>query len=187
MNHIIRTSVLLITPVLILSSCKKITDINTNPVAASADQVQVEYFIDNSIVHAQMNPGVSERSFILYWTAAGHQISDADGATFSWASYNDEWIGEYYDNQSGALNMINSAIDVANHQIAAKTSKPYTNNLLQVARIWRAYLLSEMSDNFGPMPVQGFQGTNPDFVDVKSVYYYLLSELKDASSKIDVT
>ena len=121
-----------------MSGCKKITDINTNPVAASADQVQVEYFIDNSIVHAQMNPGVSERAFILYWQAAGHQIADADGATFSWGNYNDEWIGEYYDNQSGALNFINSAIDVANQQITAGKQKPYTNNLMQIARIWRA-------------------------------------------------
>lgn len=187
MNHIIKKSTLYITGILLFSACKKITDINTNPTAASADQVQVEYFINNSIVHAQMNPGVSERSFILYWTAAGHQISDADGATFSWGSYSDEWIGEYYDNQSGSLNTINSAIDVANQQITGGTQKEYTNNLMQVARIWRAYLLSEMSDNFGPMPVSGFQGKNPDFVDVKSVYYYMLDELKDATSKLDLS
>lgn len=187
MKHILRKSVLYITPVLLLSACKKITDINTDPTAASADQVQVEYFIDNSIVHAQMNPGVSERTFILYWLAAGHQISDADGATFSWAAYNDEWIGEYYDNQSGALNTINSAIDVANQQIDAGTEKNYTNNLMQVARIWRAYLLSEMSDNFGPMPTLAFQGKNPDFQDVKTVYYYVLQELKDATSKLDLS
>ena len=168
-------------------STKKITDINTNPTAASANQVQVEYFIDNSIIHAQMNPGVSERAFILYWTAAGHQISDADGATFSWGAYNDEWIGEYYDNQSGALNTINSAIDVANQQITDGSSKNCTNNLMQVARIWRAYLLSEMSDCFGPMPTTAFQGKNPDFTDVKTVYYYLFDELKDATSKLDLT
>jgi hypothetical protein len=186
MKKIFKKCCLYIVPALLFVSCKKFNEINVSPTAASGDQVQVEYFIDNSIIHAQMNPGVSERAFILYWQAAGHQISDADGATFSWGSYNDEWTGEYYDNQSGALNMINSAIDIANQQIAANTAKTYTNNLLQVARIWRAYLLSEMSDCFGPMPIQGFQGTNPDFVDVKSVYYYILDELKDASSKLDV-
>ncbi|MBE7174457.1 MAG: SusD/RagB family nutrient-binding outer membrane lipoprotein [Williamsia sp.] len=187
MNHIIKTSASYVAGILLLSACSKITDINTNPTAASADQVQVEYFINNSIVHAQMNPGVSERAFILYWTAAGHQISDADGATFSRANYSDEWIGEYYDNQSGALNTINSAIDVANQQITAGTQKEYTNNLIQVARIWRTYLLSEMSDNFGSMPTTAFQGMNPDFKDVKSVYYYMLDELKDATSKLDLS
>ncbi|HVZ96976.1 MAG TPA: SusD/RagB family nutrient-binding outer membrane lipoprotein [Chitinophagaceae bacterium] len=186
MNHIIKKSILYTAVVLSFSACKKITDINTDPTAASADQVQVEYFIDNSIIHAQLNPSVSERAFILYWAAAGHQVSDADGATFSWGNYNDEWIGEYYDNQSGALNTINSAIDVANQQITAGTEKTYTNNLMQVARIWRAYLLSEMSDNFGPMPTNAFQGKNPEFADVKSVYYYLLDELSDATSKIDL-
>ncbi len=187
MKHLTKRTALYITSLLLFSACKKITDINTNPVAANADQVQVEYFIDNSIVHAQMNPGVSERAFVLYWVPGGRQIADADGATFSWGSYNDEWIGEYYDNQSGALNYINSAIDVANQQITAGTNKNYTNDLLQAARIWRAYLLSEMSDNFGPMPTTAFQGKNPDFTDVKSVYYYILDELKDATSKMDLS
>jgi hypothetical protein len=187
MKNIIKKSTLFITPLLLFAGCKKITDINTNPTAANATQVQVEYFIDNSIVQAQMNPGVSERAFILYWAAAGHQVSDADGATFSWGKYSDEWIGEYYDNQSGALNTINSAVDVANQQITAGTQKAYTNNLLQIARIWRAYLLSEMSDNFGSMPTTAFQGTNPEFTDTKNVYYYLLAELKEATSKLDLS
>ena len=187
MKKILKKSCLFLTSVVLLASCKKFEKINVDPTAASTTQVQVEYFIDNSIIHSQMNPGVSERAFVLYWQAAGHQIGDADGATFSVGAYSDEWIGEYYDNQSGALNFINSAIDVANQQIADKSAKAYTNNLLQVARIWRSYLLSEMSDCFGPMPIAGFQGKNPDFVDVKSVYYYMLDELKDASSKIDVS
>lgn len=187
MKHIIKKSIAFISPVLLFSACNKITDINIDPTAANADQVQVEYFIDNSIVHAQMNPGVSERAFVLYWVAAGHQIADADGETFSQAGYNDEWISEYYSNQSGALNSINSAISVANKQIDAGTQKNYTDNLMQVARIWRAYLLSEMADNFGPMPTLAFQGVNPEFDDVKTVYYYMLSELKDATSKLDLS
>jgi hypothetical protein len=187
MKQLFKKSTFYILTLLAFSSCKKITDINVNPTAANADQVQVEYFINNSIIHAQMNPDASERTFILYWTAAGHQISDADGATFTWGDYNDGWINAYYNNQSGALNMVNSAVDVANQQITAGTNKEYTNNLMQVARIWRAYLLSEMSDCFGPMPIEAFQGKNPDFVDVKTVYYYLFDELKDATSKLDLS
>lgn len=187
MKHIFKKTSLIATAILVFTGCKKITDINTSPTAASTDQTQVEYFIDNSIIHAQMNPGVSERAFVLYWVPGGRQIADADGATFSVADYSDEWIGEYYDNQAGALNTINSAIDVATQQIAAGTEKYYTNDLIQVSRIWRAYLISEMSDNFGPMPTLAFQGTNPDFQDVKTVYYYILDELKDATAKLDIT
>src|SRR5580692_206382 len=109
-------------PVL-LFSCKKFADVNTDPTAANTNQVQPEYLIDNAIVTAQMNPDPSERAFILYWAAAGHQISDADGATFSWGSYDDEWISEYYNNQASALTYINDAITVAQQQEAAGTQK----------------------------------------------------------------
>lgn len=187
MKNIIKATCLLVLAGIILGGCSKFDQINTDPTAASADQVQVEYFIDNSIIHAQMNPGVSERTFVLYWVPGGRQIADADGATFSVGAYEDEWISEYYNNISQALTYINTGITVANQQIAAGTEKPYTNNLLQVARIWRAYLMSEMSDNFGPIPDSGFQGKNPDFNSVKDVYYYLLAELKDASSKLNLS
>jgi hypothetical protein len=185
MKNILKTSWLLALAGIVLGGCSKFDEINTNPTAASGDQVQVEYFIDNSIIHAQQNPGVSERAFILYWAAAGRQVADADGATFSQGGYNDEWLTEYYNNISQALNYINTAVEVAQQQIGSGDAKLYTNNLLQVARIWRAYLMSEMSDCFGPIPVKGFQGTNPDFSSVKDVYYYMLDELKDASAKLD--
>lgn len=111
-------------PVL-LFSCKKFSDVNTNPISANSNQVQPEYFINNAITQAQMNPDPSERAFILYWAAAGHQISDADGSTFSWGSYNDGWTTDYYNNQASALAYINSAITVGNQQIAAGTQKLY--------------------------------------------------------------
>src|ERR1700744_368143 len=94
----------------VLFSCKKFTDVNTRPTAANRNQVQPEYFINNSITTAQQNPDPSERMFILYWAAAGHQISDADGATFSWGSYSDGWTTDYYSNQASALTYINNAI-----------------------------------------------------------------------------
>lgn len=185
MKKILSKSSLLLLVVMI-ASCSKFDEINTNPTAASADQVQVEYFIDNSIIQAQQDPGVSERAFILYWVPGGRQTADADGATFSIGDYSDDWITAYYNNISGALNSANTAIDIGNQQKAADKEKPYTDNLIQVARIWRAYLMSEMSDCFGPIPVNAFQAKNPEFSSVKDVYYYMLDELKDATSKIDL-
>src|SRR5699024_7614912 len=85
------------------------------------------------------------------------------------------------------LNHINSAIDVAKKQIEEDNEKPYTENLMQLAPIWRAYLMSEMSDNFGPISIEGFNGENPDFNSVEEVYDFILSELKDASAKLDLT
>jgi hypothetical protein len=171
----------------LLVSCKKFEDINRNPLAASADQVQVEYFINNSIIGAQMDPHIAERIFVLYWEVAGH--TSFNGTGLSAGNYNDGWSSDYYGGgyMSGWLNTANTAIQVAEEKIAAGTSKSYTNNLLQVARIWRAYLMSELSDLFGPIPINGFQGVNPDFASVKDVYYFMLDELKDASTKLDVS
>jgi hypothetical protein len=175
---------LLITVLVMATSCKKFDEINTNPLAASADQVQVDYFINNSIISAQMDPHIAERVFILYWKTAGRQQM---GGGISSGGYDDGWSSDYYSSyMSGWLNAANSAIQVGNDQIAKGTSKLYTKNLIQVARIWRAYLMSELSDNFGPIPINSFQGTNPEFASVKDVYYHLLDELKDASSKLDM-
>lgn len=176
---------LLASALLVTTSCQKFDEINTNPLAASADQVQVDYFINNSIIGSQMDPHIAERVFILYWKTAGHQQL---GGGISTGGYNDGWSSDYYNSyMSSWLNAANSAIQVGNEQVEKGTNKLYTKNLIQVARIWRAYLMSELSDNFGPIPINSFQGKNPEFASVKDVYYHLLEELKDASAKIDVS
>jgi hypothetical protein len=185
MKYIYIKTCMLLTVLVMASSCKKFDEINTNPLAANADQVQVEYFINNSIIGAQMDPHIAERVFVLYWKTAGRQQL---GGGIASGGYDDGWSSDYYSSyMSSWLNSANSAIQVGNEQIAKGTSKLYTNNLIQVARIWRAYLMSELTDNFGPIPINGFQGENPQFASVKDVYYYLLAELKDANSKLNVS
>ena len=187
MKTILKKSCLIVSATLMLTSCKKMTDINNDPFAANGDQVQTEYFINNAIIGAQQDPGLSERMFILYWVPGGRGLQDEDGETFSQGGFVDDWASEYYRQSSQWQNNVNTAIQIGNDQIAKGTSKPYTKNLIQVARIWRAYLMSEFSDTFGPMPTDAFQGKNPEFKDVKTVYYFLLDELKDAGSKLDLT
>ncbi len=165
------------------ASCKKFNDINVDPLAASAGQVQLEYFINNSIIGAQQDPHIAERAFVLYWKTAGrHQLS---GGLSSGGS-NDGWSSDYWAYASNWLNPVNSAIEVGETQIAEGTNRLYTSNLIQVARIWRAYLMSELSDNFGPIAIDAFKGVNPEYASVKDVYYFLLEELKDASAKMDL-
>src|SRR5690606_12351835 len=181
-NIIKRTGLLAVTGLLSATSCQKFEEINVNPIAANEDQVQVEYFINNSIIGAQMDPDVAERSFVLYWKTAAHQQED-EGLSSGY--YNGGWTSAYYNQVSGWLNAVNTGIQIGEKQVAAGNAMPYTNNLIQVGRIWRAYLMSEMSDVFGPIPIDAFKGVNPEFSDVKAVYYYILEELKDASSKLD--
>jgi len=166
------------------SSCNKFDTINTDPLAASADQVQVEYFINNSIVGAQQDPHIAERVFILFWKNAGrHQLG---GGIINGVS-DDGWSSDYWRYISGWLNAANTGIQIGEEQIEKGTNKLYTSNLIQVARIWRAYLNSELTDNFGPIAIDAFKGVNPEYVDVKETYYYMLNELKDAAAKMDVS
>ena len=167
-----------------ISACSKFEDINTNPYQATEEQVQVEYFLNNSIISAQQEAHIAERVFVLYWKSAGRQQLANNTAT---GGYNDDWSNDYWRYMSEWLNHANSAIQIANKKAENGSAQVYNNNLIQVARIWRAYLLSELSDNFGSVPINAFQGTNPEFNSTKDVYYYLLDELKDAVSKIDET
>lgn len=167
-----------------VTNCSRFDDINISPTAANASDVQPEYFLNSSILGAQMNPDTAERSFVLYWEGGGHQCSTwtvglGDG------SDDDGWTSAYWNAVSGWLKNANTAITVAKAKEADGSALGTNNNVLQVARIWRAYLMSEMSDNFGPLPIEAYQGVNPKFDSQKDVYYYMLAELTDAVSKID--
>ncbi|MGC1630755.1 MAG: SusD/RagB family nutrient-binding outer membrane lipoprotein, partial [Gelidibacter sp.] len=184
MRNIIKKTGLVGVVLLAFLSCSEFEEINIDPVAASGDQVQIEYFINGAIGGAQMDPHIAERVFVLYWDRVGGMTRSGGLTT---GSANDDWSSDYYNGYvSKWLRNLNAGIEVADQQIAAGTAKEHTHNLKQVARIWRAYLMSEMSDNFGPIPVDGFQGVNPEYSDVKTVYYYMLQELKEATNAFDL-
>ncbi|MDQ1806314.1 SusD/RagB family nutrient-binding outer membrane lipoprotein [Chryseobacterium sp. CKR4-1] len=165
------------------SGCKDFEEINTDPLSANIDQVQPEYFLNSSILGAQQDPNIAERVFVLYWkTAARQHLSTG----IAGGTDNDAWSVEYWKYISQWLNNANATIQIANEKKAKGQGLPHYDNLIQVARIWRAYLMSEFSDNFGPQPIQAFQAVNPDFNSEKEVYYYILEELKDAVGKIDL-
>jgi len=169
---------------LLCTSCNDFEDINNNPFAVDANKAEPEYFLNNSILGAQQDPNIAERVFVLYWkTAARQHLSTG----IAGGTYDDSWTSEYWKYVSEWLNNANAAIQLANEKKAAGQGKPYYDNVIQVSRIWRAYLMSEFSDNFGPQPIQAFQGTNPTFNSEKEVYYFILEELKDAVAKMDTT
>lgn len=165
-----------------VSSCNDFDDINKDPNAASAEQVMPEYFLNNALVNAQMNPDTAERSFVLYWKTAGRQQYTTG---ISGGTYSDDWSTVYWNDLSNWLKSVNLAITIGQEKTANGTATNYNNNVIQVSRIWRAYLMSELTDNFGSAPIDGFKGVNPEFNSQKDVYYFLLAELKDAVTKID--
>src|SRR5699024_8158033 len=86
MKNLLKITCLLLATAIVVS-CSDFSKVNRDPTAANEDQVQVEYFINHSIIGTQMHPGVAERSFILYWKIGAHQAADVNN-TFSWGSYN---------------------------------------------------------------------------------------------------
>ena len=170
--------------IFMISACSDFDEVNDDPKAANVEQVQVEYIINQSIIQAQQNPDVAERAFVLYWKTASRQHRYNGALTVG--AYNEEWTGNYYNQISAWLKSANLAVSVSDQKIEAGTDHLYTENLKQVARIWRAYLMSEFTDLFGPMPINAFSGVNPEFNEVKDVYYYMLKELKEATEAIDL-
>jgi len=184
-NKKIKIIIPLVAITLMTSGCNDFDEINKDPNAATAEQVLPEYFLNQSILGAQMNPDTAERSFILYWKDAGRQQA-SDGFADS-GGYNDGWTLNYWNDLASWLKNVNLAITIGEEKAENGTATAYNENVIQISRIWRAYLLSELSDNFGSAPIEGFQGVNPDFNSQKEVYDYLFEELKDAVSKIDVS
>lgn len=169
----------------LLVSCSDFDEINVNPKAVSADQVQVEYFLNNSMVGAQMDPHIAERVFVLYWKQGGHQ--DLTGGGLAVASPNDGWTSDYYGTGylAGWIKNATLAVQIADQQLESGAAFAHVNNLKQCARIWRAYLYSEICDNFGPGALNKELGVIPDFASQEECYKFMLSELKDAVNQID--
>lgn len=170
---------------MMFSGCSDFDEINVDPKAANIDQVQVEYIINQSIIAAQQDPHVAERAFVLYWKTAARQ--HRNNGSLALGSYNEGWTNDYYNYLSDWLKTANLAISVADEKMETGSATAYTGNLKQVARIWRVYLMSEFTDNFGPMPIDAFSGINPEFSDVQQVYYHMLDELRDATASIDLS
>ena len=165
-----------------MSACRDFDEVNTNPTAASQEQVLPEYLINRAIIAAQQNPHIAERAFVLYWKTAGHQHRSGG---LSLGGFSDGWSSDYYGRMSTeSLKPLYAAISLIEQRVKAGSARPYDNDLLQVARIWRAYMLSELCDNFGVVAINGYDGANPTYVGAKEAYTFMLKELKEAAASL---
>lgn len=172
---------------LLFTACSDFDEVNTDPTATTIDQSRVEYAINSSITGAQMNPDVAERAFVLNWKTAGRQHFTSGIAV---GSYNDDWITAYYNKSADWQKSATLAITLADDKIEKGLSghnAVMIPNMKQVARIWRAYLMSEFIDNFGALPKDAFQGINPEFNSTKDIYYFMFNELKEAVNSLDTS
>lgn len=173
-----------------LVSCSDFDEVNTNPTAAGEEYVKPQYVLNNSIGQAQMNPGTAERIVVYNWASAARICGEM--SFLNVGRYSDDYTSSYYyPDLSASIKNATLAITAVENQLEAATTtaheKEFFPNVKQFARIWRAYLISEFVDNFGPYPIESFLGENPVFNSEKDDYEFILKELKEAAAAINTS
>ena len=173
-----------------LVSCSDFDEVNTNPTAAGEEYVKPQYALNNSIGQAQMNPGTAERIVVYNWASAARFCGEM--SFLNVGRYSDDYTSSYYyPDLSASIKNATLAITAVENQLEAATTtaheKEFFPNVKQFARIWRAYLISEFVDNFGPYPIESFLGENPVFNSEKDDYEFILKELKEAAAAINTS
>ena len=173
-----------------LVSCSDFDEVNTNPTAAGEEYVKPQYALNNSIGQAQMNPGTAERVVVYNWASAARICGEM--SFLNVGRYSDDYTSAYYyPDLSSSIKNATLAITAVENQLEAATTtaheKEFFPNVKQFARIWRAYLISEFVDNFGPYPIESFLGENPVFNSEKDDYEFILKEFKEAAAAINTS
>lgn len=173
-----------------LVSCSDFDEVNTNPTAAGEEYVKPQYALNNSIGQAQMNPGTAERVVVYNWASAARICGEM--SFLNVGRYSDDYTSAYYyPDLSSSIKNATLAITAVENQLEAATTtaheKEFFPNVKQFARIWRAYLISEFVDYFGPYPIESFLGENPVFNSEKDDYEFILKELKEAAAAINTS
>lgn len=173
-----------------LVSCSDFDEVNTNPTAAGEEYVKPQYALNNSIGQAQMNPGTAERIVVYNWASAARICGEM--SFLNVGRFSDDYTSSYYyPDLSASIKNATLAITAVENQLEAATTtaheKEFFPNVKQFARIWRAYLISEFVDNFGPYPIESFLGENPVFNSEKDDYEFILKELKEAAATINTS
>lgn len=172
---------------LLLASCSDFEEINRDPTAVDEENVQIGHLLNKSIYEAQMDPHIAERIFVLTWKRAARYER---GNGLSIGTDNDGWNTDYFSTGFGVgwLNKVNNAVNLGKKRIDNGTATEAEKNVYQMARIWRAYLVSELSDCFGPIPpTNPFDGTVAPYQSVKDLYNFILTELKEAAADMDLS
>lgn len=170
-----------------LASCSDFEEINENPNLVGEDKVKPEWFLNASVIGAQMNPEIAERVFVLTWNRASRFNR---GSGFTIGTDNNDYLTLYLSNSYAVswLNTATKAVELGERKVEEGEAEafPYYKNVIEMARIWRAYLNSEVSDGFGPIPaLSAFAGKEAPYDSVEAIYKFILSELKEAEAALD--
>lgn len=165
-----------------LQSCQNdFEEINTNPDASSV--IRPDYVFTKA-----------------QYDAVGNMITGLQGTMQYTTSYNDvaSWGSKYIFNQGTApytvfSNAYPNEINEIGEVIRALATDPAQVNKLAVAKIWRAYAFSKITDLYGDIPyTQAALGYTesvfkPKYDAQKDIYADMLSELEKAIALFDAS
>ena len=171
------------------TSCDDFEEINQNPSTAGVEVVKPYYALNQSIIEAQQNPHIQERIFVYNWASAARIAGEMGFLNLGRYSddYNHDYLNDYIAKWIKNATLAITLSDQVADNLTSEHDKKFNSNVKAFARIWRANMIAEFVDNFGPYPLDAFQGVTPNFNDVKEVYYFMLQELKEAAADIDVS
>lgn len=167
--------------------CADFDEVNTNPKVVTALSTKPYYALNKAIIKNQQNPDTAERVFVICWSAAARQDGE-DGYNTSLGRGFQDYSSTLYNMTATCITSCNQTIDLVNTHLeegCTEHEAEFYPNLIQFARIWRVYLMSEFTDSFGPMPIYGFLGENPEFNTVQDVYHFMFDELAEAIPAIN--
>ena len=164
---------------LAFSSCSDFDRINEKPMVAGPLQTKPYYALNQAFKGYMQEPYYGERTWILSWAVYAH-FNGFDNYGILTGDYSDEWNGGTYGLIAGSIKNSVVAMKLVDEHLAAGTTETeakFLPNLKLFARIWRVMTMADFTDCFGPMPIEGFQGENPEFKSVEEVYAYLFREI----------
>jgi hypothetical protein len=154
---------------------KNFQKINTNPALITADIIKPSMLftsvLDNSIFETY--------NASIFWEYANYFSNQASGTIFQ----NRDWSAPFSDYQGNLINMAEVVRLTANN--------PALINENSMARIWKVWLFQQMTDAYGDIPYSQAALSvdsvvnQPVYDTQQAIYTSMLSELKDAVSKIN--
>lgn len=168
-------------------SCDDFEEINIDPSKAGIEVVKPYYALNASIISAQQDPHIQERIVVYNWASAARiagEMGFLNLGRYS-DSYNHDYLNSYITDWIKRASLAIDLVDDAATEGLSAHEAAFYPNVKAFARIWRAGLIAEFVENFGPYPLNAFQGDNPVFNTEQENYYFILDELKAAVADID--
>jgi hypothetical protein len=195
-KKLIKYSTLLAVGLFLTTGCTKNFDkLNTDPTAFSVTNFDPNYLLTT----AQLDyTGSQDFSYDTWRADLIYSSTIAQGFATSigyWAGdkylSNPEYLAAYWQSDNGADGAYNEQVKPIVDMVTTTTGVAKYNNLHQIGRIMKVLIFERISDLYGDIPYsqagEGYYGKIlfPVYDKQQAIYTNLISELQDATSKLD--